>query len=139
MPPKFIAAVMLILLIVPNVLAQSITREHETVTPVFQHAIANIPGKSLVSVVVNYAPGAKSASHRHAPSAFIYAYVLSGEIRSQVGNEPAKVYKTGESFFEMPGAHHRLSENASMTNAASLLAVIIVDSKERHLTKPDLH
>ena len=52
----------------------------ETVMPKFDQAIPNIPGKSLVVVEVDYAPGAASPPHRHAKSAFIYAYVISGEI-----------------------------------------------------------
>ena len=55
----------------------------EKVTPHFEQAIPNIPGKSLVALVVDYAPGGASASHTHAKSAFIFAYVLSGEIESQ--------------------------------------------------------
>jgi quercetin dioxygenase-like cupin family protein len=46
----------------------------ETVTPHFEHAITNIPGKSLVAVVVDYAPGGASPSHIHAKSAFIFGY-----------------------------------------------------------------
>ena len=92
-----------------------------TVTPVFHHAITNIPGKSLVSVVVNYAPGAKSGPHRHAPSAFVYAYVLSGAVRSQVDDEPVKVYHAGETWFETPGAHHIVSESVSNSEPAELL------------------
>ena len=111
--------------------------ELEKVTTVFQHAIPNIAGKSLVAVVVTYSPGGKSVSHRHADSAFIYAHVLSGAIRSQVDNEPAKVYRVGESFYEVPGAYHRVSENASDREPASLLAVFIVDSKDNPVTIPD--
>ncbi len=111
--------------------------ELETVKPAFQHAIPNIPGKNLVAVVVSYPPGGKSAPHRHAKSAFIYAYVLTGAIRSVVGNEPAKVYQAGESFHEEPGAHHSVSENASTTEPASFLAVFIVDAKDEPLTTPD--
>jgi quercetin dioxygenase-like cupin family protein len=109
----------------------------ETVKPVFKHAIPNIPGKNLVAVVVNYAPGGKSSPHHHAKSAFIYAHVLTGAIRSVVGDEPAKVYQTGESFYEEPGAHHRVSENASETEPASLLAVFVVDAEDQPLTIPD--
>jgi quercetin dioxygenase-like cupin family protein len=105
--------------------------------PVFEHLIPNAEGKSMVAVVVTYGPGAKSAPHQHAGSAFIFAYVLSGSIRSQVGDEPAKVYNAGESFYELPGAHHRISENASDKEPASLLAVFVVDSKDRPLTIPD--
>jgi quercetin dioxygenase-like cupin family protein len=112
-------------------------QEVETVKPVFKHAIPNIPGKNLVAVVVNYPPGGKSLPHHHAKSAFIYAHVLTGAIRSVVGTEPAKVYQTGEGFHEEPGAHHRVSENASDTQPASLLAVFVVDAEDQPLTVPD--
>jgi quercetin dioxygenase-like cupin family protein len=47
------------------------------------------------------------------------------------------VYQAGESFHEEPGAHHRVSENASETQPASLLAVFIVDAEDQPLTIPD--
>ncbi len=99
--------------------------------------IPNLPGKRLVTHVVDYAPGGRSDPHRHAGSAFIYAYVLSGEIRSQVDDEPARVYRAGEAWFENPGAHHRVSENASDTEPARLLAVVIVDVKDKQLVIPE--
>jgi len=109
----------------------------ETVRPNFSHAIPNLPGKSLVAVEVNYPPGAASAPHHHAGSAFIYAYVVSGEIESQVDNGPARIYRAGESFYEAPGAHHGISRNASTTQPAKLLAVFVVDTGEHPLTTPD--
>jgi quercetin dioxygenase-like cupin family protein len=112
-------------------------QELETVKQVFERAIPNIPGKNLVALVVNYPPGGKSPAHHHARSAFIYAHVLTGAIRSQVGTEPAKVYQAGEGFHEEPGAHHRVSENASETEDASLLAVFVVDTGDHPLTIPD--
>jgi quercetin dioxygenase-like cupin family protein len=112
-------------------------QELEEVKQVFEHAIPNIPGKSLAALVVSYPPGGKSPSHRHAGSAFVYAHVLSGAIRSQVNEEPARVYRVGEGFYEVPGSHHRVSENASDREPASLLAVFIVDSKDNPLTIPD--
>ncbi|HEU4682897.1 MAG TPA: cupin domain-containing protein [Nitrospira sp.] len=109
----------------------------EQVKPIFEQAIPNAEGKSMIAVVVSYPPGGKSAAHHHAPSAFIYAYVLSGAIRSQVNDQPARVYQAGESFYELPGSHHRISENASERDPASLLAVFVVDSKDKPLTIPD--
>ena len=91
----------------------------------------------MVAVVVTYPPGGKSLAHHHAGSSFIYAYVLSGAIRSQVDDEPAKVYQVGEGFYEVPGSHHRISENASDRDPASLLAVFVVDPKDRPMTLPD--
>ena len=109
----------------------------DDVKVVFERAIPNIEGKKMVAVVVSYPPGARSPAHHHAPSAFIYAHVLSGAIRSQVDDEPVKVYRVGEGFYEVPGSHHRISENASDRDPASLLAVFVVDSKDTPLTTPD--
>ncbi|AJY11644.1 cupin domain-containing protein [Burkholderia dolosa] len=108
----------------------------ETVPPNFRHAIPNLPGKSLTAVVVDYAPGAASPAHTHARSAFIYAYVLSGDIESQVNDGPKRVYHAGESFFEEPGAVHRVSRNASDSRPARLLAVFVADSDDKVLTTP---
>jgi quercetin dioxygenase-like cupin family protein len=117
--------------------SRAIAQNGDQVRLVFEHALPNVEGKRIVAVVVSYPPGGKSLAHRHARSAFIYAHVLSGAIRSQVGDEPAKVYHVGEGFYEMPGSHHRISENASDKESASLLAVFVVDSKDDPLTTPD--
>ena len=109
----------------------------ETVTPAHAQPIPNLPGKRLESRVVDYPPGARSVPHRHAGSAFIYAYVLEGEVRSQVDDEPVRVYGPGEGWFEKPGAHHRVSENASDTRPARLLAVFVLDAGDEQLTIPD--
>lgn len=108
----------------------------QTVTPIFQQPITNIPGKSLIAVVVDYAPGGASPSHVHAKSAFIFGYVLSGEIESQVNDGPKRVYREGESFYETPGSRHSVSRNASQTKPAKLLAVFVVDTDDKPLTTP---
>lgn len=108
----------------------------ETVALQFDQAIPNIPGKSLVAVTVDYAPGAASPAHAHSKSAFIFAYVLSGAIESQVDDGPVEVYRAGESFRETPGALHRVSRNASATEPAKLLAVFVVDTDDKPLTTP---
>jgi quercetin dioxygenase-like cupin family protein len=109
----------------------------ETVKPVFVGALPNVPGNNLTAILVSYAPGEQSKSHRHAGS--VFAYVLSGQIRSQVSpGGPAKVYKAGESFFEPPGSSHLVSENASTTEPASLLAIFVAEDGA-DLTKPGAH
>lgn len=108
----------------------------ETVAPIFDQAIPNIPGKSLIVVEVDYAPGAASPSHTHAKSAFIYAYVLEGEIESKVDDGEVRIYKSGESWFESPNARHQISRNASKIKPAKLLAVFVVDSDDKALTTP---
>jgi len=106
----------------------------EMVTPHFQQTIPNIPGKSLVVVIVDYTPGGASPSHIHAKSAFIFGYVLTGKIESQVIDGPRRVYRAGESFYETPGSRHPVSRNASKTRPAKLLAVFVVDTDEKELT-----
>lgn len=113
------------------------SRPGDQVTRNFMQKIPNIPSKSLVSVVVSYPPSGISPSHHHAKSAFIYAYVLEGEIRSSADGSTPRIYKAGESWSENPGAHHTLSENASSEKPAKLLVVFVVDSSENNLTVPD--
>lgn len=108
----------------------------ETVTVVYDHALPNVPGKSLKGVLVEYAPGGTSSAHTHPKSAFIYATVLEGAIRSQVNDGPVKVYHAGESFSEYPGDRHGVSENDSATKPARLLAVFVVDTDEKTLLTP---
>jgi quercetin dioxygenase-like cupin family protein len=63
--------------------------------------------------------------------------VLSGAIRSQVNDDAVQVYRAGEGSYEVPGSHHRISENASDKDPASLSAGFVVDSKDKPLTIPD--
>jgi quercetin dioxygenase-like cupin family protein len=109
----------------------------DSVKPNFSHAIPNIPGKALVAVEVLYPPGGASSPHHHAHSAFIYAYVVSGRVVSQVKGQPARIYNAGESFYEVPGAHHLVSRNASRTEPAKILAVFVVDADDTALTTND--
>jgi len=115
----------------------ALAQNREEVRPVFEHALPNAEGKRIVAVLVTYPPGGKSLAHHHAPSAFVYAYVLSGSIRGQINNEPSRIYHAGESFYELPGSHHQISENASSNAGASLLAIFVVDSKDDPLTMRD--
>ncbi|HVI88894.1 MAG TPA: cupin domain-containing protein [Dongiaceae bacterium] len=107
------------------------------VTVVFDHVLPNVPGKSMKGVLVEYAPGGASPAHTHPRSAFIYATVLEGAIRSQVNDGPVTVYHAGESFAELPGDHHGVSMNDSDTKPAKLLAVFVVDSNETTLVTND--
>jgi quercetin dioxygenase-like cupin family protein len=115
----------------------AVNAHQETVTPIFERALPNVPGKTLVAIEVLYPPGAASPSHTHPKSAFIYAYVLSGEVVSAVDDEKPRVYRAGESWHEVPGAQHRVSRNASATKPAKLLVVFVMDPGERQLVLPE--
>jgi quercetin dioxygenase-like cupin family protein len=95
-------------------------------TIAFSEKLPNVPGKTLTGIHVAYPPGGKSASHAHAGS--VYAYVLAGKVRSQNSvTGPVRVYSAGEGFFEPPGSVHEISENASDSQPAELLAIFVAD------------
>lgn len=104
------------------------------VSIVYDHKLPNVPGKSIKGVLVEYLPGGSTPCHYHPKSAFIYATVLEGEIKSQVNDGPIITYKKGENFSENPGDKHGVSANASNTKPAKLLAVFVVDTNEKELT-----
>jgi quercetin dioxygenase-like cupin family protein len=106
------------------------------VTLVYDHALSNVPGKSMKGVLVEYGPGVASTAHTHPNSAFIYATVLEGAIRTSVNDGPVVIYRAGQNFSEMPGDRHTLDENASKTETAKLLAVFVVDTDEKKLLTP---
>lgn len=112
------------------------TDEGPKVTIVYDHALPNVPGKSMKAILVEYGPGQASPAHIHPKSAFTYATVLEGAVRTSVNDAPAIVYKAGQNFAEMPGDRHTVDENGSKTEPAKLLAVMVVDTdtKEPLLT-----
>ena len=119
-----------------GILADEPKEKNAEVTLVYQHEQPNDPGKSNKGVHVVYGPGGYTPGHTHAKSAFIYATVLEGAIRSQVNDGPVTTYTAGQSFSELPGDRHGVSANASKTKPAKLLAVFVVDTNESELTIP---
>ncbi len=85
-----------------SVLADAQKSKNAKVTLVYQHELPNVPGKSIKGVLVEYGPGGDSPGHTHAKSAFIYATVLEGAIRSQVNNGPVTQAPRG-----VRGGHER--------------------------------
>ena len=135
--PRFIYALIVCALIATVGVRSGIAADKgPKVTVVFDHALPNVPGKSVKGVLVEYGPGVASVGHTHPRSAFIYATVLGGAIRTSVNDGPAVTYRAGQNFPEMPGDRHTLDENASKTEPAKLLAVFVVDTDEKELLTP---
>ena len=131
------------LLPVTAVFAHDVTKKglvYETkgakVTPVYEHPLPDVPGKSVKGVLVEYEPGGYNSSHTHATSALIYATVLEGAILSAVNGGEVKTFTKGQNFTELPGDRHDVSANASQTEPAKLLAVFVVDTDDKVLTTP---
>jgi quercetin dioxygenase-like cupin family protein len=103
--------------------------------PLYQHDLPDlaIKGWSVTAVEVKYAPGQASGAHRH--PGLTFAFVLEGEVVSKVGDGPEKTYKVGEMWHETPNQVHAVSRNASDTNPARLLAILLAE-KGAQLTTP---
>jgi quercetin dioxygenase-like cupin family protein len=102
----------------------------ETVSPLLEQALPNVKGKTFTSTIVDFPPAARAVPHRHG-KAFVYAYVLEGTVRSQLGGEPVRTYHQGENWVEQPGAHHVLTENTSRTKPAKLLVIFISNTGDK--------
>jgi quercetin dioxygenase-like cupin family protein len=109
------------------------------VTLVYQHALPDLPNKSIKGVLVEYEPGGVNPSHTHAKSAIIYATVLEGAVLNQINGGPVRTFTKGQNFTELPGDRHDVSANASKTEPAKLLAVFVVDTDDTVLTTPLPH
>ena len=100
-----------------SVLADAPKSKNANVTLVYQHELPNVPGKSIKAVLVEYGPGGYSPGHTHPTSAFIYATVLEGAIRSQVNDGPVTTYKAGQSFSELPADRHGVQRQCQPVEA----------------------
>lgn len=98
----------------------------------FETPLPDMSGKNLVVVELNFPPNTAPPStadnhpvgHRHPGSVFVY--VTEGSVRLALEGEPVEVVPAGGSFFEPPGALHIITENASATEPAKAIAVMIV-------------
>jgi quercetin dioxygenase-like cupin family protein len=61
----------------------------ESVAPLVQKALPGIAGKQFTAAIVMFPPRARAVPHRHG-GAFLYAYVLDGNVRSQIEGEPVR-------------------------------------------------
>lgn len=111
----------------PSAAAVADARPTESLEPLVQRALPDVEGKTFTAAVVAFPPRARAVPHRH-HGAFVYAYVLSGSVRSRLVGQPVHTYRQGDDWVEQPGAHHLLTENASATRPARLLVVFVSDT-----------
>jgi len=97
-----------------------------------REALPNVPGHVLTAATVRLPPGKVAAPHRH--EAFVFVYLLRGNVRSQLDGEAPVDYAAGDSWIEPPHALHSLTQNLSESEAAELLVVFISRDKDRLTT-----
>src|SRR5579871_2394006 len=103
--------------------------------PIFKHDLPDlkIEGWEVTVSYVDFPPGRVRTTHHHA--GFVLAYVLEGAVVTKISGQEEKTYRAGEMFFEPPGSTHEISNNASTTQPAKLLAMIFA-KKGALLTTP---
>ena len=106
-------------------LACTLARAASAQASTIDRAKVALPHDSVTLVEVTYGPGGSSKPHHH-PCPVI-AYVVSGALRSRVGEAPESTYTAGQTFYEPQGAEHRVSANASQTEPVKFLAFFICD------------
>ena len=98
-----------------------------TRTVVFTQKLPNLKMENwqVTATEIVFPPGAVSAPHRH--PGFVLGYVVEGEFRFQVAGQPETVYKTGQMFYEPPGARHMVAASADPAKPARILAMIFAE------------
>jgi quercetin dioxygenase-like cupin family protein len=95
------------------------------VTPLFTKVLKDYPGKEAEMITVEYPPGSVDPVHRHNAHAFVY--VLEGSIVMQVKGGKEVTLKPGETFYEGPDDVHTVGRNASKTEPAKFVVVLLKD------------
>ena len=103
----------------------------EKITVLQEQLLKNAPGKKAMMIEVDYQPGQSSIAHKHEGTAM--AYVLDGEVISQVKGEQAITYKKGQYWYEPAGSEHLVPKNASSTKPARLLVFMVMAPNEQVL------
>ena len=98
-----------------------------TVTPLLKQVLADVPGREVMVITLDIPPGGGSAPHRH-PGHHMFGYVLEGSYKLKLDQGDEKILTKGQAFYEAPGQLHAVSANASATEPAKVLAVIVAES-----------
>ena len=101
----------------------AVSAEAADVKELFAIDLPDYPGKEGRMIEVSYPPGAQDVVHRHDADAFVY--VLEGHIIMQLKGQPAVTLKAGQTFYEGPTDIHVVGRNASNTEPARFVVVLL--------------
>ncbi|MFO0698284.1 MAG: cupin domain-containing protein [Nitrospira sp.] len=112
-------------LMVLGLMAGASIAQAADVTPLMTKDLPNIPGKEVMMITVEKAPGGTDPIHRHNAHGFIY--VLEGSIVMQVEGGKEVTLTPGQTYYESPSDVHVVGRNASSTKPAKFLVVLVKD------------
>ena len=93
------------------------------VTELLTQPLANVAGKEVTMITVDYAPGAADPIHRHNASAFVY--VLEGVVEMQMKGGEKVTLRPGQTFYEDPDGIHLVGRNASDKEPAKFVVFLV--------------
>jgi quercetin dioxygenase-like cupin family protein len=132
-PAALAALTLLLFLLVKSEDVRGEEKEGAIVTPLLSKELVGIPGKEVAMVKVEYLPGGASLPHRH--DANVLVYVLEGSLIMHAQGKDPVTLKPGDTFSETPTDIHLQSANASKTQPAKFIAIVIKD-KGAPVTRP---
>ena len=112
----------------PQLTIKFYRRPFPSLEVLYKYKLLNTPDKSILGLKVTFPPGASTPPHTHA-GAFVAVNVLSGTVLNKMNDDPMTIKKSGDSFYEAPGCRHRISDNASHTEEASIIATLILETE----------
>jgi len=93
------------------------------ITVLMSKDLPEIPGKEVLVITVEHAPGGWTVMHRHDAHAF--AYVLEGSVVQQMKGRQQITVTPGQTFYESLDDVHVVDRNASDTKPAKFLVFLI--------------
>ena len=115
----------ILLVVLLSLTAGTLMAQEPKVTSLMSKDLTESPGREALMITVEHAPGGSSAIHRHNAQAFVY--VLEGSVVMQLkGGQPVTL-TPGQTFYEGPDDVHVVDRNASSTNPAKFLVLLIKD------------
>ena len=115
----------LVALVLLCVMSSAAIAQQAQVTSLMSKALVENPSKEVLMITVDYPPGSSDPIHRHNAQAFVY--VLQGSIVMQLKGGKEVTLTPGQTFYEGPDDIHVVGRNASATEPAKFLVVLIKD------------
>jgi quercetin dioxygenase-like cupin family protein len=127
-------AVVIAAAIVSAVVGANVGRSQAQPTPLarttelFTQALPDLPGREVRITLLERGPGAASPPHRH-PGHHVFGYVIEGTYEFGLNNQPPRLLKAGDVFYEPPGALHSTSRNPSKDENMKIVIFMVAEQK----------
>ena len=113
----------LVALVLLCLMTSTLMAQEPNVRSLMSKDLTENPGREVLVITVEHAPGGSSAIHRHDAHAFVY--VLEGSVVMLLKGGQQVTLTPGQTFYEGPDDVHVVDRNASDTKSAKFLVFLI--------------